>query len=72
MVQSIVLIEAEPAKRACKDCEFAGQKQNYDDYPCQRSAPIAAKVESWQDPRMCVPRFPVMHGDDWCGEFKQK
>lgn len=59
-------------KRACKDCEFAGQKQNYDDYPCQRNAPITAHTESNQDLRVWVPRFPIMHGDDWCGEFIKK
>jgi hypothetical protein len=58
--------------RQCSNCRFAGKKQNYDDWPCQRHAPVAERVTSSQDLRMWVPQFPIMRGRDSCGDFEAK
>ena len=56
----------------CRACAFAGQQHGYDTFPCKRHAPIAV-----HDPQKhCgvhadafVPRWPLMDGRDWCGDF---
>lgn len=59
-----------PSDESCKLCRFAGEKQYFNDYPCHRRAPMVRTVASSQDIRMHVPTFPIMTGDDWCGEFQ--
>jgi hypothetical protein len=56
---------------SCKTCFYSGGETNYDDYHCRRHAPICEIVEPSQDLRKYVPRFPIMKGSDWCGEFKE-
>ena len=61
-------------RAGCAECRFAGPRRGYDQYPCRRRAPIAVN-----DPYMnCgvlensfVPRWPLMRGTDWCGEFER-
>jgi hypothetical protein len=61
-------------RAGCAECRFAGPRRGYDQYTCRRRAPIAA-----HDPNMnCgvyedsfVPRWPLMRGTDWCGEFER-
>lgn len=58
----------------CGECRFAGPRHGYDSYPCRRRAPVAV-----HDPnKHCgvyeesfVPRWPLMGGRDWCGEFER-
>lgn len=59
-----------PSDESCKLCRFAGEKQYFNDYPCHRRAPMVRMVAGSQDIRMHVPTFPIMNGDDWCGEFQ--
>ena len=56
----------------CKMCKFSISGNGYDNYDCRRQAPSMVRVEAWQDIREFVPKFPVMHGDDWCGAFEPK
>lgn len=61
-------------RAGCAECRFAGPRHGYDSYPCRRRAPVAA-----HDPnKHCgvyedafVPRWPLMSGRDWCGEFER-
>ena len=64
-------MSATPEAKTCSNCRFAAPRQNYDEWPCRRRAPVAEKVAFSQDLRGWVPRFPIMHGDDWCGEFRR-
>ena len=65
---------AAPERGKCAECRFAGPRRGYDQYTCRRRAPIAA-----HDPNMhCgvlensfLPRWPLMRGTDWCGEFER-
>lgn len=65
--------ETTSQRGGCSGCRFAGPRHGYDSYPCRRRAPIAA-----HDPNQhCgvyqeafVPRWPLMNGRDWCGEFE--
>ena len=56
---------------SCKECRFSGRRQNYDEWPCKRRAPVAEQVDSCRDTRIWVPRWPIMAGRDWCGEFER-
>lgn len=58
---------------ACKLCRFAGSQHGYDSYPCQRHAPTTAHDPSKHVgvyPEAFPPRFPMMMGSDWCGDFE--
>ena len=57
----------------CETCRFAGHRHGYQQYPCQRHAPIAVhdpKKYMGVYPEAFVHRFPMMQGDDWCGDFE--
>ena len=61
-------------KARCSQCRFAGPRRGYQAHECRRHAPTAV-----HDPNQhCgvyqeafVPRWPLMHGDDWCGDFER-
>lgn len=55
----------------CERCAYSSPSY-HGHRECRRNAPVAEKVESYQDLRLWVPRFPVMRADEWCGEFKEK
>lgn len=52
----------------CSTCRFA-EKIGYDDHQCRRRAPVSERVDACQDLRQWVPRWPVMKGADWCGDW---
>ena len=56
----------------CETCWHAGPRMNYDDHECRRYAPDREKVESHQDIRMHVPRWPIMKAHNWCGEYMKR
>lgn len=56
--------------RSCSTCRYAGKRRNYDDWPCQAHAPITRIVEPSRDIREYVPVWPIMRGDDWCGDWQ--
>ncbi len=58
--------------QSCSICKYSGKQQGFKDYPCQRYAPVMEKVESFVDGRQYMPRFPIMKGDDWCGDFENE
>lgn len=61
--------------KTCKDCAHSSEAMGYDAHQCRRRAPIAV-----HDPhKHCgvyqeafVPRWPLMRGSDWCGDFSQR
>lgn len=66
-------VPAEP-KPGCADCRFAGPREGYDSYTCRRHAPITIHDPSkncgvHQD--AFLPRWPLMSGRDWCGDFER-
>jgi 5-methylcytosine-specific restriction endonuclease McrA len=57
----------------CDRCRFAPEFDHpYAPQPCQRHAPTVEKVESWVDIRQYVPRWPLMHRDQKCGDFEPR
>ena len=57
----------------CYSCRY-GRKTNYfDQYECRRNAPKEVKWDETQiarDGRKHVPVWPLMRGEDWCGEYE--
>ena len=57
----------------CETCRFAGQRYGYQQYPCQRHAPITIHDPGNNMgvyPEAFQPRWPMMQADDWCGDFE--
>jgi hypothetical protein len=60
-------------RKGCAECRFAGPREGYDNYTCRRHAPLAVHDPNkhcgvYQD--AFVPRWPLMGGRDWCGDFE--
>ena len=59
----------------CEICRFAGRRSGFESYPCQRHAPITAHDPGKNMgvyPEAFPPRWPLMRGGDWCGDFESK
>ena len=65
--------KSQDVRAGCAGCRFGGQRHGYDAYPCRRHAPIAVHDPNKHCgvyPDAFVPRWPLMSGSDWCGDFE--
>lgn len=58
------------SEQCCANCRFGASRYEWENTPCRRHAPATEKVESWQDLRGFVPRWPIMKAHDWCGDWE--
>ncbi len=56
----------------CKTCKYWSGGISWSDAPCRRYPPQVVVEQRFFDGFACVERWPEMHENDWCGEYREK